>query len=913
MSRNVTPTEGGPSGGQLEAKVGAFYFLSMLCESEPRGLPGCTARLVKFQRGYEGHALDDLVVEGFDAAGGAASLEIQSKRSLDFTASDPQFAKVVAQIVAGSRYGSARPIAVAIGRTSAKIERHYYQLLQLARKMASAEGLRRALDAPRVTSAGMRDFAKAMLTHIGAAGGSATDEALWVTLRRFQILLFDFESPGAISALLVEALSRMVLPSAESGRHLELWEALETKALSYDADGGEITRNELVSWLKHERSLDLAPGRNLRLARQRFGDHSNAALAAIDDRIAGIALDRADRIEAIRREMESSRFVEVVGESGFGKSAMLKALADEGAIEAKPLVLTPSRTPAGGWLTFSTHLGFQGSATEFLTDIAASGSTILFIDSLDRLTDAGVQATVVDLIVAASKVPMMRVVAAVGSDFSIEQRRWLPETAIARLGRSALVIGPLDDDEVAALASEDGRLAQLLHHSEAQPLARNLFQLRQLLTRSGTALPITEAALAKSWWEAGSSLSTIRQRDRLKALRQFARQSATGVTVLDISDIDSSVTEDLVRANELVEIFAGSRAVFRHDVHRDWAIANLLAEESAIVDELPLSRVAIPGLARAVEIYARQLVERDGGQVAWAALLSKVSTPSIHGSWRRAVLLALVRSEQSTLVLDRVLDILQADGGRILQDLIRLTAAADSESVVERFVAAGIDRSLLPESFRVPTGFSWTRLMVWLLARLDQFQVPVGRDLLHFFTSWLLAHAVNDPLKPLIVRKLYDWLVDLEGWDSTDRDSSTVRLFAHNGRYGSSRGLNQEVRALFLMSCDQCPDLAEAYLRQHIGGGDRRDVAGDVLMFTRATAVAAPSALADFTIDALISAEERYVEEYRPRQTERLSYHPELSHSPSPSRGPFLNVLRSSPTDGLREATSYRVQRGLAG
>ena len=64
MTRNIASTQGGPSGGQLEAKIGAYYMLAMLCESEARGLPGAVARLVKFQRGYEGHALDDIVVEG---------------------------------------------------------------------------------------------------------------------------------------------------------------------------------------------------------------------------------------------------------------------------------------------------------------------------------------------------------------------------------------------------------------------------------------------------------------------------------------------------------------------------------------------------------------------------------------------------------------------------------------------------------------------------------------------------------------------------------------------------------------------------------------------------------------------------------------------------------------------------------
>jgi hypothetical protein len=186
---------------------------------------------------------------------------------------------------------------------------------------------------------GMRDFAEAVRAQMRAAGASDSDEALWSLLRRFQILVFDFESPGAVSTLLVEALAKASLPVSERHRHQELWSALIEKALSYDADGGEITRAELVTWLKHERGLDVVAGRGMALARQRFADHSGATLAAIDDRIAGIALDRSSRVEAIAAALDVGRFVEIIGDAGSGKSALLKALAAEEQLESRPFVL----------------------------------------------------------------------------------------------------------------------------------------------------------------------------------------------------------------------------------------------------------------------------------------------------------------------------------------------------------------------------------------------------------------------------------------------------------------------------------------------------------------------------------------------------------------------------------------------
>ncbi len=146
MPRNVNAGEGSPGGGQLEAKVGAYYFLSMLAETEPRGMPGCTATKVKFQRTYEEHALDDIIVLGVDAIGESRTLEIQSKRTIDFTVGDAAFGKTIAQIVVTGPDHYA-PLAIAIARTSTKIERHYQQLLLLAGKTSTSEAFARAVSA----------------------------------------------------------------------------------------------------------------------------------------------------------------------------------------------------------------------------------------------------------------------------------------------------------------------------------------------------------------------------------------------------------------------------------------------------------------------------------------------------------------------------------------------------------------------------------------------------------------------------------------------------------------------------------------------------------------------------------------------------------------------------------------------
>src|SRR5689334_2758145 len=94
----AAPAATGNAGSQFEGKVGAFYVLSLLSGGEPRGLPGAVPRSVEFQQRIAEHPLDDVIVKATNRDGSPATLEIQVKRTLTFTASDTEFRDVVGQI-----------------------------------------------------------------------------------------------------------------------------------------------------------------------------------------------------------------------------------------------------------------------------------------------------------------------------------------------------------------------------------------------------------------------------------------------------------------------------------------------------------------------------------------------------------------------------------------------------------------------------------------------------------------------------------------------------------------------------------------------------------------------------------------------------------------------------------------------
>jgi hypothetical protein len=220
MMRNAPPAATGNAGPRFEGKVGAFYLLSVLSSGEPRGLRGATAQSVQFQGAVDGRPLDDIIVSAINADGTAAVLEVQAKRTIDFTKSDAEFADVVRRVWAAAGKSEfacgGYELAVAIARTSTAIERSCQEVLRWARQHITGAAFDDHMRRPGFASEGMRRFVEAFRHHLAAASAPTDPETVWRLLRRFQILAFDFESPGSAYENIVCERARIGLASGAS-------------------------------------------------------------------------------------------------------------------------------------------------------------------------------------------------------------------------------------------------------------------------------------------------------------------------------------------------------------------------------------------------------------------------------------------------------------------------------------------------------------------------------------------------------------------------------------------------------------------------------------------------------------------------------------------------------------------------
>jgi len=350
--QGVSPASSGPAGAHFEAQVGASYLLALLTGAEPRGLPGMVIDRIELQRASEGRPLDDVIVHAHDASGSTGVLEIQVKREIRFSPGDDVFRDVVRQIAAAARrpdfWTSRYELAIATAKVSARIAGPYQDVLTWARQVESA-----ATFMGRVNRAGsgnddMRAFVNTFRTRMQEAGAPHDDETVWGLLRRLQILVYDFTATGSADESLARDRASRALHSDDATHAGTLWTELVELALRIAAAGGGRTRVALLEDFGG-RPFRLAGERRHANARRRLAEASEYALADIDDSVGGVVLLRHERLAEIRAALDARCYVEIRGNSGVGKSGLLKHFAKQQSAQARIIVLSPVRTTPRGF------------------------------------------------------------------------------------------------------------------------------------------------------------------------------------------------------------------------------------------------------------------------------------------------------------------------------------------------------------------------------------------------------------------------------------------------------------------------------------------------------------------------------------------------------------------------------------
>jgi hypothetical protein len=897
----TSPSASGPAGALFEGQVGAHYLLTMLTEADPRGLPGVQISRVELQRAGEGYPLDDVIVCGVTSLGETAVLEVQVKRTTTFAPSDMVFKGVVAQLAQAYQKldisHQRHQFAVATARTSSKITGPYQDVLRWAREVSSVEVFFGRINGKKIGNDDMRAFVETVRAHLAEAGCGRDDKTVWEVLRRFQILVFDYDAPGSQSQELAIERARSLLDPADTERGRAFWKVLTETAVRVAASGGDLDRNRLVEEVTGVDGFRLLGARRNRTARETLFETSRLAAYHLRGSIAGVILARSAPLEAAREARDSGRYVEIRGKPGVGKSGVLGMLVDQVLSEGRAIVLTPDRTISGGWLAFKSALQIEGGPEAFLSDLANDGGTTLFVDSLDFFVDPGKRATVIDLVRAAALVPALQVIVTARADFDKDEPNWLPPDVLIRLGRARPVfLDELGAEEIEELREAAPALRALLHDDHpARAISRNLFHLSRLLEVQGAANQLrSEIDLLERWWLTADGPPQHR-RERKRLLADLTEAILGGRDHIE-TRIESSVVDELIASGTLHELGLDS-LVFHHDVLRDWGVAARLHESPSKFEQLPLTRTVPAALARGVELGARFVLERSEDGKAWGEYLVRVSPAGAHVSWRRWGLLAILRSELAFALLDRAFGVLVENDGALLRELIRTTLAVESRPLVEVLAQYGAHELGVPAGIYAPVNSSWATLAQWMLVRQAELPVSALPDIVELFQSFSTSMFFADPITPKIAVVLGNWLEEIEDAQDHNPLQSNPSRFAHMVGYSDLQKLGSDIRQAFLLMAAAAPERAQRYVRRLIERRNADYTIREIMKFRGTLAQAAPVEIANLTFAGLIPKEERS----SGRKTERKTFtHLDSDFLPcSPAQGPFLDLLNAAPTHGL--------------
>jgi hypothetical protein len=895
-----SPVGRGGAGTYIEGELGAYYLLQMLADSDARGLPGGSIERVQFQAETEGYALDDLVIHSVSDHG-IAILEIQSKRTATLAPKDPIFKSVCEQILRSkpAQKPTDRHIfAIAIQRTSFAISGPYQDVLEWARKAESGAQFFARLAMQGVSSESMRVFATTFRSNLVSHGLADDDEAVWNIIRRFIILEFDFESAAPEAKAHALTLARHVLAPEDVARTEALWSNLIEIVIETGKAGGSVTRQALIERLT-SRGFHLAGSQNFARSRAKLAEMSRHALSEIGTTVGGVNLPRLGALADLDKARNRHRFIEITGKPGVGKSWVLRHLAERIGREGHVIVLDPVGTPDGGWSALAQRLDMRGTAKNFLWDLAASGGGILFIDGLEMFTSVERRRTVNDLLREIADVPSFSVVVSKRPDVGVEDTGWVAEDALAKLGTPCqVVVGELNDDEVAALGNAAPELRALLSRDHpAASIARNLYRLAQLLKVPSSANIRTEAALADRWWKSADGAKPDDVRPAQRLLAELAEAALAGQDLVETST-DTPARAHLLRSLTLSEP-KRDRLSFYHDVLRDWAIGARLSEDITLLDNVDLSVPPSPRVARGIEFSGRFALEQGPDGSNWTALLGALSRPGAHDAWRRQALMAIVRSELSSRLLSRSRAALLADGGALLVEICTAIVATETISAASAFkeiVATGAELPVeAPGTLRIATTLSAPTVLMWCAVNADDIPIQAIAAIVKLAEVQFLTIMSLRELGRAAAKTLFGWLMQLDLRDT----SITIPGAADAPRLErqSRKTMIEDLRTMALLVASHAPEDTKAYLTAIAKENDHYKVKA-MRPFSKALASVAPNELAALITSSLI-------EQPRRGRSRRDSVHgafgfADTDYMPvSPAQPPFLDLLDADPEIGL--------------
>lgn len=922
----TSPYSTGGGGTQFETRVFAYCLAGVLTQSPVRALPGIHATKAVAQRADLGEPLDDVIVSGLDDDGRETKLALQVKNTLRFTDKDQQWIDVLHQAWASFSADEfdqeSHRLGVVIGSYNARADKYFQAVLAWAEHSPSADDFFTRISCTDFAHQDQRQFVEITRNILSQhAGAEISDEQFWCFLRVFRILHFDFQNEEA-SRDVEHVIDRIrnALPTDARSRADSIWDHLIVRAGQAGPTAGGDTRETLVASLR-SKSLPTLYSGSLWQDVQKIDRESRRALTTVKPDIQGLRLRRNKPFDAVVDAMAEGRFIQIDGEPGSGKSALLRQIAEQQHQLGSVFFLKDSRILSGGWAAHAGQMGLSDNLVELLHEFACIGPAVLFIDGIDKISEHGVRVTINDIVQVIATEPSLsdwKILVTVREQNLDHVATWLNPEALKQLSIKTVTVPSLDRQDLQIVADAFPRLRPLLMDTEqADIMLRRPFFLDSIIRLAGQegkdALPASEAELLQLWWQLGGSdeAATASAQDRRNALIDLSeRLLEKPSSPIGIKDISPQALETLKSAGVLRDASLGHTVIFAHDIYEEWALCEWLMSRLPDVSKALRSVAEPQELVRPLQLLGSYQLETHNSDKQWRQLYADCEDESLRPIWQRTLLTSCLRSTQSRQILNKLTAFLTADDNAVLKKLLN---ALQTLEVVPNPIF--LDEKTLPDlepdervkfaqHAALPKVFTWVRFLDWLFQNEEDPQPELIPNLVPVFKTWQSFGAGQNVRHCKRIGEIASrWLAEFEDARHPVRFEDRRNPFGLSVRYEKEKELEDSIRSLFLSSVGDIPELVGEYLREKSTDRLAHVYREKILPESNGLARHVPTELVDYITETFFEHPKDDESPYgRHDMMERelgiagfQSFYPA-----SPYQSPFLALLRQNEAQGLR-------------
>lgn len=738
MARKPATTKATGGGGYgFEDQVASHYALELLAARRSFGIEFGRIVRIDYQAHDEGWLLDDLVAT-FESQHGLHRLACSIRSNRQVTIQNGFPADFVNDIWEqwldrdSSPFQEGRDrLSLLVGKLAGSVESAWNEMLSQARATSPTRFVARFTTEGQ-SSALQRTLFRSLGCPPHWADGERTNEvAAAKLLAHLELRHFDFGSSGSRHWTNIITVAQDILESGDADEAARLAETLCLLCWKLRPDGGTLDFPTILGRLRKRYRLKIYP--DYQADWKRLHEKTQSALARTKSVVAnGITLDRQSLRNKVSGAILESQIVVLLGESGCGKSALVKELASSSSATTDWVWFGGEELEGGDLRSVCRSLALQNQLEDVIL-ASVKDRTIVVFDALDRASSVSLHNAcelVSRLRLGTKDCPIRVLITAESAGWERIQREFV-RSGVSHMKLETCSVRLPDQADVRRLLLQIPSLRAVANQTEVSTLLQNLKVLdwvamaaeqgRNPATLSGVGMTQVIDWVWEFW--IGDDSDALARSSVLKKIGESEGDSlGSGLPLHGAFDQSEQRMLGTPRLRRLIRV-ENERCYFLHDLAGEWARSRILLGQKPDALNLLAEKAKLPRWHRAIRYFGQRLLEETPEDATqWQTMLNGLGDVDPPTFAHDLFLEAVVFSANASVLMDQVWPVLVANKGALLRRLLRqfLHGATIPDPRINALTSSPSEANALASSMRRPHGPHWIPVLRLLRQHQDE-------------------------------------------------------------------------------------------------------------------------------------------------------------------------------------------------